>query len=140
MSREADDRHSRVGISPFDTPLSSGLRFAVEIIAWVAGPWAAIALTDGWWAAVPTLAILVAVPGVFSTPGDKRNVVVATPGPIRVLIELGLSAAAVAGAWIAWPTWAGVAATVIVLAALVAGIPRAKWLVAGAPSVGEPTG
>lgn len=135
MSAEAETHSSRVGVSPYDTPLSSGLRFLVEVIAWVAGPWAAIVLTDRWWAALPTLVVLMGVPAVFSTPGDKRNVIVPTPGPIRLVIELGLAAAAVAGAWIAWPAWAGVAATVVVIASLVAGIPRARWLVAGAPPV-----
>ena len=67
---------------PYDTPLSGGLRFAVELIAWVAGPWAAahVAL----WLAVPAAAVLVGLPSVFSTRGDKRQVIVATPGPVRV--------------------------------------------------------
>jgi hypothetical protein len=26
---------------PFDTPLSAALRFGTELIAWIAGPWAA---------------------------------------------------------------------------------------------------
>ncbi|MFQ5610311.1 MAG: hypothetical protein ACE5F8_08600 [Woeseiaceae bacterium] len=71
---------------PYDTYLSAGLRFAVELIAWVAGPWAA-SLWSGW-LILPTLIVLVAMPSLFSTPGDKRQVVVATPGPIRVVIEL----------------------------------------------------
>lgn len=30
---------------PCDTPFSAGLRFAVEVLAWVAGPWA---MAFGW--------------------------------------------------------------------------------------------
>ena len=116
---------------PFDTPLTSGLRFLVEIIAWVSGPWAAAQLFA--WLVVPALVILVGLPSVFSTPGDKKQIVVATPGPLRVLLELALHGVAVVGAWIVWPTWLAVLATVCVFAALTVEIPRIKWLLRGAP-------
>ena len=70
---------------PFDTQLSSGLRFLVEVIAWVSGPWAASQLSV--WVIVPALVLLIGLPSIFSTPGDKRQIVVATPGPLRVLLE-----------------------------------------------------
>ena len=104
----------------------------VELIAWIAGPWAAAQQT--LWLAAPTVVLLVGLPSVFSTVGDKRQVIVATPGPVRVAIELFLHAAAVVGAWVAWPAWAAVVATVVVVAALVAGLPRTQWLMRGAPS------
>ena len=119
------------GISPFDTPLSAGSRFGVEVIAWVAGPWAAAQISI--WLAIPVAIVLVGMPAIFSTTGDKKQVVVATPGPIRVRIEFALQAAALAGAWIAWPTWLAVVCTVVIGVSLVSGVPRMRWLLAGAP-------
>ena len=124
------------GISPYDTYASATMRFFVEVVAWVAGPWAAFELTDRWWVAVLVGIVLLALPSVFSTPGDKHQVVVATPGPIRFVIEVILAAAAVIGAWVAWPTWLAVLVTVIVVAFLVTGWARTRWLLAGAPPVG----
>lgn len=116
---------------PIDTPLSSGLRFVVEVIAWVTGPWAAA--HQSVWLAVPALVILVGLPALFSTPGDKKQVVVATPGPLRVLLELALHGVVVGGSWVVWPAWLAAVATLIVIAALVVGLPRTRWLLRGAP-------
>ena len=117
---------------PFDTPVSSALRFFVEVIAWVAGPWAAA--QHSMWLAVPVLIFLVGLPAIFSTPGDKRQIVVATPGPARVLLELGLYAVAIAAPWFIWPVWLAGVATLVVVTALAAGIPRTLWLLRGAPA------
>ena len=116
---------------PYDTPLSGGLRFAVEIIAWVAGPWAAA--QPALWLAVPAAIVLIGLPSVFSTKGDKKQVVVDTPGPIRVLIELFLHAVALGAPWVVWPVPVAAATSVIVVVALVVGIPRLRWLMRGAP-------
>jgi hypothetical protein len=43
-------------------------------------------------------------------------IVVATPGPVRVLLELALYAVGVACIWVVLPNWLAVVATVIVLA------------------------
>ena len=118
---------------PFDTPLSAGLRFLVELIAWIAGPWAAG--RESIWLAIPVLVVLVGLPSVFSTPGDKRQIIVATPGPLRVLLELVLHVVAVAAAWIAWPAWLAVIVTVVVAANVVLGMPRTRWLLRGAPGM-----
>ncbi len=125
----------RPGVSPFDTVVSSGSRFLVELVVWVAGPWAAADWTGSGWAAVPAAVVLLALPSVFSTPGDKRQVLIPTPGPIRFLLEILLSAVAVAAEWVAWPSWAGVVVSGLVAVALVSGWRRAKWLLIGAPSV-----
>lgn len=115
---------------PYDTPLSAGLRFGAELIAWVAGPW--LAYSWSGWALVPALVTLVALPGVFSTPGDKNNVVVPTPGPIRLLIELLLYSVAAIAPWFVWPAWAAIASGIIVGLSLVLGFPRLAWLATGA--------
>jgi hypothetical protein len=116
---------------PYDTPLRGGLRFAVEIIAWVAGPWAAA--QPAWWLFIPAAIVLIGLPAVFSTKGDKKQVVVATPGPVRVLIELGLHAVALAAPWVVWPVPVAAITSIAVVAALIVGIPRLGWLVRGAP-------
>jgi len=112
--------------------VSGGLRFVVEIIAWVAGPWAAAG--GGIWLAVPAAVILIGMPAVFSTKGDKHQVLVSTPGPVRVLIEIMLHAVAVAGAWAVWPPWLAAVLTLVVTAALITGLPRLGWLLRGAPA------
>lgn len=118
--------------SPYDTWLSGGLRFVVELIAWVAGPWAASDWLGGW-ALLPAAVILVGAPAVFSTPGDKHQVLVPTPGPVRFVIELDLATVAVIAAWRVWPPSAAVAVTVVVGAALITGWRRSLWLLRGAP-------
>ena len=116
---------------PYDTPISSGLRFLTELIDWVAGPWA-LSLISGW-LVVPSVVVLVGLPSVFSTRNDKRQVVVATPGPIRVGIELLLYVVALIAPWLVWPPAVSCVAAGVVVASLVAGIPRTMWLMRGAP-------
>lgn len=116
---------------PFDTPLSAALRFGTELIAWIAGPWAAGLFSR--WLILPVLLILIALPSVFSTPGDKNVIVVATPGPARVLIELLLYAVALIAPWFVWPQPAAIVTSVVVLASVVTGVPRTAWLLKGAP-------
>jgi hypothetical protein len=118
------------GVSPYDTNASSGFRFLIEIVAWVAGPWAIADVTGSGWLAVPTLLVLFGLPALFNTPGDKASTVVATPGLLRILIEMVLLTAAVAGAWIVWPPWAAVIVSGIGLAMLITGGRRYRWLAA----------
>ena len=117
---------------PYDTPVSSGLRFSVEVIAWVAGPWAATEVSP--WLAIPVVLVLIGLPSVFSTEGDKKQVVVATPGPARVLIELILHAVAIAAPWVVWPAWLATVTTLTTVTALATGAPRLRWLLRGAPA------
>lgn len=126
-------RQSTLKDHPYDTPLSSGLRFSVEVIAWIAGPWAAWEISI--WLVLPAVVILVGLPSVFSTNGDKRQVLVPTPGPLRVVIELLLHAVAIAAPWAVWPTALAGVATLVVAAALILGVWRLRWLLRGAPAV-----
>jgi hypothetical protein len=118
--------------NPLDTAVSAALRFLVELIAWVAAPWA-MGQWLGVWAAALTLVVLVALPAVFSVPGDKHQVVVPVPGVVRYSIEWDLALAGVIGAWFAWPTSAAVAATLVAILAQVTGWRRSRWLLQGAP-------
>lgn len=127
MANDADEfRH------PYDTLMSGGLRFLSELIAWVAGPWAVGQWSN--WLILPALVLLMGLPGVFSTPNDKRQVVVSTPGPIRVMIELLLYLVAAVAPWYVWPKLGAWLAVGIVIASIAAGIPRLLWLLRGAPA------
>jgi len=121
---------------PHDTPVSAGLRFISELIAWIAGPWAVALIST--WLVLPAIILLVGLPSVFSTTNDKRHVVVPTPGPARVGIELFLYAVAIIAPWFVWSTVASVITTGIVIAALVTGIPRTLWLMDGADRIKKP--
>ena len=122
----SDDFHH-----PHDTPVSAGLRFLSELIAWIAGPWAMALLSN--WLILPSLVFLVGLPAVFSTLNDKRQVVVSTPGAVRVGIELFLYSVAAIAPWFVWPAAASALAVGIVVASVGVGIPRILWLAEGAP-------
>lgn len=127
MGRESPFDH------PYDTPLTSGLRFLAEIIEWAACAWVAAGVS--LWLVIPVLVVLIGLPTVFSTPGDKRQTIVATPGVLRVLLELTVHVVGVICAWVVLPAWLAAVATIVVIAAVAAGVPRTKWLLQGAPTV-----
>jgi hypothetical protein len=135
MESSPKSAESQVGPSPYDTAASASTRFAIELVAWVAGPWAAADTVGFWWAAIPALLVLVGLPAVFNTPGDKHTDGIATPGPIRIGIEMFLLVVAVGSAWIVWPPWAAVAVAILATVMLLTGLPRYRWLAAGAPAV-----
>jgi hypothetical protein len=114
-----------------DTVLSSGLRFLTELIAWVAGPWAASLYSN--WLVVPAIVLLVGLPSIFSTPNDKNTVVVPTPGGIRVLIEFLLYSVAAVAPWFVWSAGVAAVAATIVFATIITGAARTRWLLRGAP-------
>ncbi len=123
------------GVSPYDTYASSASRFLIELAAWVGAPWAAVDVVGAWWAAIPTALVLLLLPGLFNTPGDKNITGSPTPGPIRICVEALLLAAAVYGAWRVWPPWLAVAVSVAGGLMIVSGVPRYRWLIQGAPPV-----
>lgn len=121
-------------VSPYDTAASSATRFGIELVAWIAGPWAAADRVGSWWP-VPLVAIvLVGLPALFNTPGDKKITGVPTPGPLRIGIEMLLMVVAVASSWAVWPAWAGAIVTALAAALLITGFPRYRWLAARALS------
>ncbi|MHB9855512.1 hypothetical protein ACSYGO_40565 [Streptomyces krungchingensis] len=110
-----------------DDRTASVLRFATEIVAWVATPWA---LADySWLLAVLSVVVLIGLPTVLSTPGDKANVIVAVPGPVTILLVLLQLAAAVVSSWVAWPLWAALVVSAMAAATLLAERPRWRWLI-----------
>ena len=127
MSKRTDQLH------PYDTPLSSGFRFLSELIAWVSGPWVATQVNP--FLAILVLVVLIGLPTVFSTKGDKRHTIVDTPGPVRVLFELLQYSVAAIAPWLIWPTPIAAICVLIVVVALALGLPRLSWLLRGTPPV-----
>ncbi len=129
----SDETTNRKFDNPLDTAVSAASRFSIEVAAWVAGPWAAAELTGTWLMTIPTLAVLVALPGVFSTTGDKRHVYVAVPGRVRLLIEIVLAVVAIVSALIVWTYIGAIVVAVLAATMLIAGYRRAKWLLSNDP-------
>jgi hypothetical protein len=109
--------------------VASALRFATELCAWVATPWALAPWSVV--AAVAAVVLLIGLPTVFATPGDKNQVIVPVPGAVTVGLVLLQLAAAVAAAWVAWPVWAAVAVTVLAATCLWTERARRRRLLGG---------
>ncbi|MER6008800.1 hypothetical protein ABT120_60425 [Nonomuraea angiospora] len=109
-----------------DDRVASAFRFATELIAWVATPWALAPHSVPL--AVLSVVVLIGLPTLFSTPGDKRNVIIAVPGPATIALVLLQLVAAVAAAWIAWPVVVAVAVSVLAVVTAVLELPRWRWL------------
>jgi hypothetical protein len=109
-----------------DDQAASALRFATELVAWVATPWALSGRS--WLLAALSVVVLIGLPTVFATPGDKDKVIIAVPGWGTVLLVLLQLAAAVVSSWLAWPVWAAVLVSLMAAATLVTERPRWRWL------------
>ncbi|MEU2237171.1 hypothetical protein ACH4A8_26745 [Streptomyces vietnamensis] len=109
-----------------DDRTASALRFTTELVAWVATPWALAGYS--WLLAVLSVVVLIGLPTLFSTPGDKAQVIVAVPGRVTILLVLLQLAAAVIASWYAWPAWAAVPVTVLAAATVVTERRRWTWL------------
>lgn len=114
-----------------DDRTASALRFATELVAWVATPW--LLADRSWLLAVLSLVILIGLPTLFSTPADKANVIIPVPGAVTVLLVLLQLAAAVISSWLLWPAWAAAAVSLLAAATLVTERPRWRWLLSGGP-------
>lgn len=111
-----------------DDRLASALRFAAELVAWVATPWALA--TYSWLLAALAVVVLIGLPTVFSTPGDKKQVIIPVPGSVTILLVLLQLVAALTSAWLAWPVSVAVLVSLLVAATLVTERRRWRWLVA----------
>lgn len=113
-------------ISPNRPGPASALRFATELVAWVATPWALADVSPVL--SVASVVILIGLPTVFATPGDKPRVMVASPGYVTVALVVLQIVAAVTSAWLAWPPAVAVAVCVLAAASVVTEVPRWRWL------------
>ncbi len=112
--------------SPNKPGLASTLRFAVELVAWVATPWALASVSP--LLSIASVVLLVGLPTIFATPGDKPKVMVAAPGYVTVgLVVLEMSAAVVSS-WLIWPPVAAVVVCILVVVSVVTELPRWRWL------------
>lgn len=120
----ADSRHARVG---------SVFRFLTELVAWVATPWALV--SHSVVLAVLSVVVLIGLPTLFATPGDKQTVIVAVPGWATILVLLQIVAAPVS-ARVAWGPAAGAVVTALAVATVLRERPRWRRLLApGAAAV-----
>lgn len=113
-------------MSPNRPGLASALRFATELVAWVATPWALADVSPVL--SVASAVILIGLPTVFATPGDKSKVMVASPGYVTVALVALQIVAAVTSAWLAWPPAVAVSVCVLAAASVVTEVPRWRWL------------
>jgi len=111
-----------------DDRTASALRFATELVAWLATPWALSRYS--WLLAVLSLVVLIGLPTLFSTPGDKAYVIVAVPGWGTILLVLLQLVAAVISVWLVWPSWAAVLVSALATVTLVTERRRWRWLLA----------
>ncbi|MET7896602.1 hypothetical protein [Streptomyces mirabilis] len=109
-----------------DDRIVSVLRFAAELVAWVATPW--FLSKYSWLLAVLAVVVLIGLPTVFSTPGDKAQVIIPVSGTVTILLVLLQLTAAAIAAWLAWPIYAAVLVSLLVAATLVTERQRWQWL------------
>jgi hypothetical protein len=102
-----------------------GFRFLAELIAMTATPWAlwhySILL------AIASVVILIGLPAIFSTPGDRPggDGPIAVPGVVTILIVLIHLTAATVAAWMIWPWWLATAVTALCI--VVIGTEQSRW-------------
>jgi len=116
--------------SPHDNRWSATTRFLVELTAWIFAPWAVWVLFGSWPFALGVLAVLLALPAIFSVRGDKRVIIIAVPGLVRLIIEVFLMVAAIWGVSVLFPLFMAAAVT-LVSVHIVTGARRIFWLLTG---------
>ncbi|WP_433019519.1 hypothetical protein [Kribbella sp. CA-294648] len=81
--------------------------------------------------AVVSVVVLIGLPTVFQTTGDKPHVVVAVPGVVTVGLVVMQLVAAVVASWFAWPVVVACVVSVLAVACVVTEQPRWRWLLRG---------
>lgn len=114
--------------APGHDPVTGGLRFLTVLIAWVGTPWAL------WSHSIPlaitAVALLIGLPAIFSTPGDRPggDALIAAPGIVTILLVLAQLVAATMAAWALWPWWIATTVTGLCLLVLITEQPRWRAL------------
>ncbi|MBF9070266.1 hypothetical protein I2501_19755 [Streptacidiphilus sp. NEAU-YB345] len=118
-------------MEPFkERAYATALRAGLELVGWIGLP---IALWGhSILAAILVDVVLIGVPAVLQTPGDKPGpgggAVLAVPGWVTVVMVLAELGGAVVAGWLLFWAWAAVLVTVLALACLVTEQPRWKRL------------
>ncbi|GAB3831994.1 hypothetical protein ACFPIJ_29115 [Dactylosporangium cerinum] len=133
VSNEHGRRHrgpsTHAAIAAPDPLSASAPRFLVEIIAWIAAPWALT--TYSIWLAVLADVLLIGLPTVFGMPGAKKQQnPVSIPARPAIALELLQPVAACAAAVAAWPAVMTSLVVVASLAACVLQLRRWRWMLA----------
>ena len=107
---------------------SSAPRFIIELIAWVATPWAlwshSIAL------AIASVGVLIGIPTLVGMPGVKDQPPALAVGPaVAIAVELIQPVAAVISSGVAWSWLAAIGVLAFALAMLALQVPRWRWMV-----------
>lgn len=105
-----------------------GLRFLAELVAWVGTPWALWSLSVPL--AIAAVVLLITLPAIFTTPGDRPggDGPIAVPGIITIMLLLAQLGAATTAAWMIWPPWIATAVTALCLVVLFTEQPRWRAL------------
>jgi hypothetical protein len=112
---------------------ATALRAGLELVGWIGLP---IALWHhSVLAAIGIDVLLIGVPAVFQTPGDKPGTNIAVPGWVTIVMVLAELAGAVVAAWLLFWTWVAVLVTALALVTCWTELPRWKRLLAGRPAV-----
>ncbi|WP_433601730.1 hypothetical protein ACQPXH_08490 [Nocardia sp. CA-135953] len=75
-----------------------------------------------------SVVVLIGLPTVFATSGDKKQVLVAVPGWATIALVVLQLVAAVIAAWVAWPVSLAVVVSVLAVLTVIAELPRWRWL------------
>jgi hypothetical protein len=110
--------------TPYKEPAyATALRAGLELVGWIGLP---IALwPHSILLAIAVDVVLIGVPAVLQTPGDKGSTVVVVPGWVTILMVLAELGGAVAAAWLLFLPWAAVLVTVLALACV--GTEQPRW-------------
>jgi hypothetical protein len=95
----------------------------------VATPWALAAHSPVL--AGAALLLLIGLPTVFATPGDKVKVVVAVPGAVTIALVVLQLFAAMVSSWAAWPVPVALLVWALVIATTYTELPRWRRLAGG---------
>ncbi|MGW3042034.1 hypothetical protein ACWC9T_18810 [Kitasatospora sp. NPDC001159] len=107
---------------------ATALRAGLELVGWIGLP---IALwSHSILLAIGVDVLLIGVPAVFQTPGDKPGTVIAVPGRVTILMVLAELTGAVTAAWLLFPAWAAVLVSLLALACCGTELPRWRRLLA----------
>jgi hypothetical protein len=102
-------------------------RFLVEVIAWMAAPWALWSTSAVL--AIAAVAVLIAVPTIVGQPGAKKQrVPIAVPAAVAIGVELIQPVVAVVASAFAWPSWITVIVVVLAVIAGAAQLRRWRWM------------
>jgi hypothetical protein len=113
------------------------MRVVAEVTAWVCTPWALWAYSIPL--AIGAVLLLIGLPAVFSTPGDRPggDAPVAVPGIVTILLVVLHLVAATASAWALWDTWIAVTVTVVCLVVPLTELPRWRALLSASRDQAE---